>query len=59
MEKFGLFDKKMKNNLFFKGGIEAVVAGHFALGLDTHAHGNIIKDFTNIKTSIVLPRPAL
>ncbi len=50
LEIFGLFDKKMKNRFVFKGGIEAVVAGHFALRLGySRSPGIIIKDFTNIK----------
>lgn len=50
LEIFGLFDKKMKNTFVFKGGIEALVAGHFALRLGySRSPGILMKDFSKIK----------
>lgn len=50
LEIFGLFDKKVKNTVAFKGGIEALVAGHFALRLGYSRSPEIlVRDFSKIK----------
>jgi hypothetical protein len=50
LEILGLFDKKIKNRFVFKGGIEALVAGRFALRLGySRAPGILMKGFSQIK----------